>query len=68
MRIAIKVVPNAKEDSVSEQNGVITVRTTEPPVRGRANAAILELLSVYFGKPVRLVSGATARKKVIEVE
>jgi uncharacterized protein (TIGR00251 family) len=67
MRLTIKVVPNAKENRVVEQNGSLTVRTTESPVRGRANAAALDLLEAYFGKPVHLVAGATSRKKIVEV-
>jgi len=68
MRINIKVVPNAKEDMVIKQGETLVVRVTESPVRGRANAATLELLAAYFGKPVHLVAGAKIRKKVIEVE
>jgi uncharacterized protein (TIGR00251 family) len=68
MRISVKVVPNAKEDLVIKQGDVLVVRTTESPVRGRANAAVLELLEAYFGKPVRLVAGAKSRKKIVEVD
>ena len=68
MRVNIRVVPNAKEDMIIKQGDTLVVRITEPPVYGRANAAMLELLEAYFGKPVKLVAGAKARKKVIEVD
>lgn len=68
MRVNIKVTPSAKEDLIIKQGDALVVRTTESPVRGRANAAVLELLAAYFGKPVRLVSGAKSRNKVVEVE
>ena len=68
MRVNIKVVPNAKEDMIIKQDDALVVRVTEPPVYGRANAAVLELLAAYFGKPVHLVAGAKSRKKVIEVD
>jgi len=68
MRVNIKVVPNAKEDMIIKQGDALVVRVTEPPVYGRANAAVLELLAAYFGRPVKLVAGAKSRKKVIEVD
>jgi len=68
MRVNIRVVPNAKEDMIIKQGDTLVVRITEPPVRGRANAAVLELLEAYFGKPVHLVTGAKLRKKVVEVD
>lgn len=67
MRYHIKVIPNAKENSVKEVADTLVVRTTEQPEHGKANKAILKLLSDYFNKPVRLVSGATSRRKVVEV-
>jgi uncharacterized protein YggU (UPF0235/DUF167 family) len=42
-----------------------------PPERGRANEAVLELLSASLGVPradMRLVAGVTSRDKVIEVD
>jgi len=68
MRVNIRVVPNAKEDMIIKQGDALVVRITEPPVRGRANAAALELLEAYFGKPVKLVAGAKLRKKIVEVD
>lgn len=67
MRYTIRVVPNARADEVRDEGGTLVVRVTEPPVHGRANAAVLELLTAYFGRPVKLVAGAKARKKIIEV-
>ncbi|KKS44104.1 MAG: hypothetical protein UV07_C0014G0015, partial [Candidatus Azambacteria bacterium GW2011_GWB1_42_17] len=43
----------------------------EPPVKGRANAAIIEALAKHFGvslSKVRLISGFASRQKVIEIE
>ena len=42
-----------------------------PPERGRANAALVELLAEALGIPrarVRVVGGATARRKVVEID
>ncbi|MEM7813461.1 MAG: DUF167 domain-containing protein [Candidatus Aenigmatarchaeota archaeon] len=67
MRIVIKVVPGAHEDGVREERGVLVVRTKSPAEKGQANAAVLKLLEEHFGHPVRLVAGASSRRKVVEV-
>ncbi len=49
-------------------DGVLRVRVTAPPVDGAANEALLRLLADRLGVPrrdLRLVSGASARQKVV---
>lgn len=72
MRIPIKVKPRSKtEDVTKEMDGdVYVVRVKEPPVEGRANRAVVKLLSKHFGVPenrLRIVSGLTSKNKIIEV-
>ncbi len=48
----------------------LVIRVTAPPVDGRANAALCALVAKRAGVPksaVDVVSGATARDKVLEV-
>ena len=55
---------------VCELRAPITL-TSAPPVGGRANAALERLLADAVGVPksaVRVVSGARAREKTIEIE
>ena len=72
MKIFIKAKPNAKEEriqKVTETNFVVFVK--EPPVQGKANAAIIKALAGYFHVPVgniTIVSGFTSRSKVIEIK
>ncbi|KKS74813.1 MAG: hypothetical protein UV48_C0027G0005 [Candidatus Azambacteria bacterium GW2011_GWA2_42_9] len=72
MKIFVKAKPNSKVESIkklSETNFEICVK--EPPVKGRANAAIIEALAKHFGvslSKVRLISGFASRQKVIEIE
>ena len=47
---------------------LVTIRS--PPERGKANAELVKVLAHYFGVGpgrVRIISGATSRKKVVEV-
>lgn len=46
------------------------VAVKEPPIQGRANAAIIRALADYFGlapSRVRIISGHTSRQKIIEI-
>jgi uncharacterized protein YggU (UPF0235/DUF167 family) len=46
------------------------VRVAAPPERGRANAALVDLLAGALGVPqerVRLLAGASGKDKVIEI-
>lgn len=71
MKIIVKAKPNSKEERVEKiSDSEFVVFVKEPPVQGRANAAIVKALADYFGvsiSQVRIVSGHTSRQKVIEV-
>ena len=69
MRINVKAKPNSNENKVEkidDLNFIVSVK--DPPVQGRANRAIVKLLSDYFHSPsVRIVSGHISRQKIIEI-
>ncbi len=66
-RIAIKVIPNSKTEEILDAEPMI-IRVKEPPTKGKANKAVVMLLSRYFNADVRIVSGAKSRRKIVEVE
>lgn len=72
MKIEVQAKPGAHEERVEkidETHFVVAVK--EPPIQGRANAAIVRALAAYFkvaSSRVRIISGYTLRNKVIEVE
>ena len=68
MRMEIKVVPGAGADEVSEKGGVLTVRVKAQAKDNKANISVLRLLRKHFGKEVRLRSGLTSKKKVVEID
>nr|MBQ0090938.1 DUF167 domain-containing protein [Candidatus Enterousia merdequi] len=67
----VRVTPHAKQNKVVETDGVLRVYTTTAPENGRANDAVVELLSKYFDVPkskIKIVRGLTARDKVISIQ
>jgi len=71
MKIIIKAKPNAKEEKVQkidESNYLVFVK--EPPVKGKANSAIIKLLAEYFKitpPRINIVSGHASKQKIIEI-
>ncbi|OGI25475.1 MAG: hypothetical protein A3J76_03735 [Candidatus Moranbacteria bacterium RBG_13_45_13] len=71
MRIYVKATPRSSRNEVvkiSEEE--YKVRVTAPPERGKANVAVIELLSKYFRVPksvVNIVAGKTAKTKIIDI-
>ena len=72
LRFTVRLTPRASRDRVDEViDGILRVRVTAPPVDGAANDALLRLLASELRVPrrdVRLVSGETARQKIVAVD
>lgn len=69
MRIIAIVHTNAREEKIVEGKE-LHVYVKEPPVKGKANKKVIELIAKKFGvskNDVKIVAGVTSRKKVIEV-
>jgi uncharacterized protein (TIGR00251 family) len=71
MKISVRVKPNSRKDEVKKLDGNrFLVSVTAPPVDGKANARMIELLSGYFRRAksrIVIVRGATGREKLIEI-
>jgi len=71
-RISIYVQPRASKTMVAGMHdGCVKVRLAAPPVDGAANAALIEFVAECLGvakSRVRIVSGQTSRRKVVEVD
>ncbi len=68
----IRVQPKSSRDQVvGYRDGVLQLRVTAPPDKGRANAAVVALLADALGvakSRVRIVRGQSSRDKVLTVE
>lgn len=67
----VRVTPRARQNKVIENDGVLRVYTTTVPENGRANDAIIELLSDYLDIPksrIKILKGLTGRDKIIAID
>ena len=64
--LRLKVIPNSKKAEVIKGEPLI-VKVKETPVKGRANKAVIKLLSKCFGKSVRIISGEKSKKKIVQI-
>lgn len=72
MKIIVRVKPNAKQAKILPDGpGRFSIAVTAPPAEGRANEAVRRALAKHLGvaqSRLTLISGATAREKVFEVD
>jgi hypothetical protein len=71
MKFWVNVKAGARKEEVSQQGEEYKISVLEPPEKGRANDAVLKVLAKYLGVGLfrlRLVSGATARRKLIALD
>ncbi len=67
MRLEIKVHPNASVERLGDGEAWVKA----PPDKGKANAALVELLARHFSIPkskVRILRGHSSRKKLVELD
>ncbi len=61
----------SKNEIVGLHDGCLKLRITAPPVEGAANEAVVRLVAESLGIPrrqVRLVTGSTGRRKILEID
>ena len=70
-RLSLRVTPGTRRSEVvGRHGGAWKVRLRAAPERGRANAALLELLAERLGvrpSDLSIVSGHAARDKIVEL-
>ncbi|MDD2753406.1 MAG: DUF167 domain-containing protein [Candidatus Portnoybacteria bacterium] len=71
MIIHIKAKPDGYEDKMEKiDEAHFVVETREPPVNGRANLSIRNILARYFNvdvSKVRIIKGFKERSKIFEI-
>lgn len=71
MKKQVKVKPNSKRQSIEEAaDGSLIVYLKSPPVDGKANAELIELLAKKFNVSKSKISiklGGASRNKLVEI-
>ena len=70
--LQIKVKPNSRVSALEQAaDGTWVARVKAPPVDGKANAELVELVAAHFGcrkSAVMIRSGASGRMKLVRIE
>jgi len=71
-RLEVRVIPRASKSKVQETgSGSLKVYVTAPPVDGKGNEAVIELLAEHFGAArsrIKVIRGEKSRNKIIEIQ
>jgi len=71
-KIVVRVSPNAaRNEVVGFKGGVLRVRVSAPPLKGKANEELIAFLSKVLGvskSRIGITTGHTARDKVIAID
>jgi len=69
--LSIRIQPRASKNGINVmENGKLKIRLTAPPVDGAANEALVKFLAdtlLVAKSQVEIVSGHTAREKIIRI-
>ncbi|MGB7293816.1 MAG: DUF167 domain-containing protein [Thermodesulfobacteriota bacterium] len=72
MTIEVKVLPKSGRDEIGRfVNGTLKVRVSAPPIEGKANERLIELISRAIGMPrsdITIIKGRTSRIKTISIQ
>lgn len=72
MQLKVTVKPNSKKQNIEEVgDGSLIVRLKSPPVDGKANQELIELLAEKFDvakSQIKIKSGLSSRKKLILID
>jgi uncharacterized protein YggU (UPF0235/DUF167 family) len=71
MYIRVRVIPNAKKDSLEKDGELIVVTTREPAKGNRANHAMRTMVAAFYGVPVgrvKILTGHHSQSKLLVIE
>lgn len=71
MLIDVKVIPRASKNFIKDDGTRLKAYVTAPADKGRANQAVLELLSEYFQvrkSDIKIIRGEFSSLKTLEIQ
>lgn len=69
MKLSVKLHPNSSQEKIKEieKDKEYEVWLKEKPIDGKANQELIKILKKYFKKSVKILSGFTSKKKIVEI-
>lgn len=71
MNIIVKVITNAKQTEViEEKNNHLKIKLRATPIKGKANAELIKLLSKKFqvsNSQVEIIKGLNSKNKLVKI-
>jgi uncharacterized protein len=71
VELDVRVIPRARHTGLAGvRDDAVLIRLAAPPVEGAANSALVAFVADWLGVPpraIRIVSGATSRRKRLAV-
>jgi len=72
MKLPVKIQPKSSKEAVEQlANGSYKIFVHSPPIDGKANTAVVEVLAKYFNvakSNVKIISGEKSRNKIVEID
>lgn len=71
-KIQVKIKPNSRVESIEKgEDGVYLARVNAPPIEGKANTRLIELLAQHFKVPkskIEITQGTKSRIKTVTIK
>jgi uncharacterized protein len=71
LRISVLVKTQARNQALTKiADNEYTISVHAPPIKGKANDAVIQILAKHFAVPqscVKIIRGQSARKKLIQI-
>ena len=68
MIVDVTVVPNSRSFSLTLKGNRLKISLKSPAENNRANIELVKELSKLLGKPIRIISGQTSRRKKLSID
>jgi len=72
MKFSVKIQPKSSKEAVEQlADGSYKIFVHSPPIDGKANAAVVEVLAKHFKvakSNVKIISGEKSRNKIVEID
>lgn len=71
MKIKVKIHPNSSLEKIEEieKDKEYEVWMREKPIEGKANEELIKVLRKYFkSREIKITSGLSSRKKIVEIK